>query len=387
MRKNSLMAAVAIISMAIGVSSFGPGVVQAAPVISFTDLGTVAPPATLGGYTMVPFSADGRALSANVSDVPDPAGTIIFSIPLKHVRPLSGWGLWSHGYTGDVYATGDSTSVTIGMPAGTLAFYLYAQPDPIAVHQIMATAQDGTTSDPVNVNGLFGAHGFGFHATDGAVIASITVTSSTAFGVGEFGIFVGDAAPPVVSCVPEMIAEATSPDGANVSWPTDQCTATDAAGGPLPCTYSSDAGAPFSIGTTTVRCSATDAAGNTGMADFSVIVQDTTPPVVSCSNGVGPSGKNNPNPNAGFRQVMATDAVGAVSIVIEGGTFVSDQLASGDYVKLTVAPGNPGSDVRPGPGVLEASITTNGQPSLVAMDAAGNTATVECGPLAAKGKK
>jgi hypothetical protein len=108
---------------------------------------------------------------------------------------------------------------------------------------------------------------------------------------------------------------------------------------------------------------------------------DVTPPTASCDLGVNPAGKGVPAANAGFRQVTASDVgTGLVSLVITDGTFTSGQLVSGDYVKLTVDPDSPGADVRPGPGVLAARITTSGQPSLVATDAAGNVTTVPCGP-------
>jgi hypothetical protein len=115
-------------------------------------------------------------------------------------------------------------------------------------------------------------------------------------------------------------------------------------------------------------------------------VTDVTPPSASCDLGFNPSGKGKPNANAGFRQVNASDAgSGLTSLVITDGTFTSGQLTSGNHVKLTVAPGSAGSDVRPGPGVLTAKIKTSGQPSLVASDAAGNTITVPCGPLPPNG--
>jgi hypothetical protein len=64
--------------------------------------------------------------------------------------------------------------------------------------------------------------------------------------------------------------------------------------------------------------------------------------------------KNTPNANAGFRQVNASDDIGVISLVITDGTFTSGQLTSGNYIKLTHVPAGPGSDVRPGPGVLVA---------------------------------
>jgi hypothetical protein len=113
---------------------------------------------------------------------------------------------------------------------------------------------------------------------------------------------------------------------------------------------------------------------------------DMTPPRASCDLGVNPGGRGTPNANAGFRQVIASDSgSGLTSLVITDGTFMSGQLESGDYVKLIHAPGSPGSDMRPGPGVLAAMIRTSGQPSLLATDAAGNTTMVPCGPIPPNG--
>jgi hypothetical protein len=158
--------------------------------------GTAAPPATLGPYTMTPFGNDGRA-DGTVSGVPDPAGTIGFSPSLSHTKVGVGWATWSHSYTGDVYFTG-GTQITIALPAGTKAFYLYAEPNQFAVFSVQATAQDGTTSGPIPVQGQAGAQYFGFYGTGAATLASITVTTAdpTGFAVGEFGI--NPAAGPVI---------------------------------------------------------------------------------------------------------------------------------------------------------------------------------------------
>jgi hypothetical protein len=92
---------------------------------------------------MTPFGNDGRA-DGTVSDVPDPAGTIGFSPSLSHRQVPGSWATWSHGYTSDVYFTG-GPQITITLPAGTKAFYFYAEPEQFAVFSVQATAQDGTT--------------------------------------------------------------------------------------------------------------------------------------------------------------------------------------------------------------------------------------------------
>ncbi len=162
--------------------------------------GTGLPPGTLGPYTMTPFGADPQPLNNGpvVTSVNDPAGTIGFSPALNHSRVGNGWATWSHGYTGDVYWTDTSSTITITLPSGTTAFYLYAEPNTQSPFNVTATAQDGTTSGPVVVDGFGGAKYFGFYGTGGATLASITTTTDDAagLGVGEFGIS-PSAAPPI----------------------------------------------------------------------------------------------------------------------------------------------------------------------------------------------
>jgi len=173
-----------LIAMFVAVAA---GASQAHGAIIVQNLGTGAPPTTLGGYSMTPFANDGRPLFSNVNDVPSPlTGQVGFSIPMDHLKVGGGWSTWSHGYTGDVYFTNGATSVTMLLPANTGAFYFYAEPDPFAVFNITATANDGTTLT-IPVNGSGGANGWGFF-TNGGSLTSITVSSNVGFAVGEFGI-------------------------------------------------------------------------------------------------------------------------------------------------------------------------------------------------------
>jgi len=156
--------------------------------ITGVPLGTAAPPATLGPFTMTPFPLDDRSLGSDVTSVPSPlGGSVDFSIPLNHVRIGQGWAMWSDGYTDDVYYTNGATAVTLDLPADTGAFYLYAEPAPFATFTIRATASDGTFVEQA-VAGEAGAAGYGFYATSGQVLSSIAVTSSIDFAAGEFGI-------------------------------------------------------------------------------------------------------------------------------------------------------------------------------------------------------
>jgi len=146
---------------------------------------------------MTAFGPDPQPLDS-VSSVAAPGGgSVTFSSPLDHRTIGEGWATWSNGYTGDVYVM-TGTTVTLTMPSGTLAFSLYVEPDHFADFNVTATAQDGTTSGPVVVNGSSGAKYFGFYTTSSATpIASVTVsTTDTQFAIGEFGI---DQAPSATS--------------------------------------------------------------------------------------------------------------------------------------------------------------------------------------------
>lgn len=152
--------------------------------------GSAAPAATLGPYTMTPFSSDPSPLFADVTSVASPLGGVVgFSIPMEHYRIGQGWATWSNGYTGDVYFTEGRTAVTLTLPAQTEAFYFYAEPEPWGQYTIVATAQNGTQVTQA-VNGYAGAAYYGFYGTGGSYLSSIAVTTPQPvdFAVGEFGI-------------------------------------------------------------------------------------------------------------------------------------------------------------------------------------------------------
>jgi subtilisin family serine protease len=156
------------------------------------SIGTDAPPATLGGYPMTAFGADARAIGDQVSSVPDPAGTILVNPDLEHLQVPTSWATWSHGFTGDVYFTGQvaDPKIELTMPAGTKAFAFYAEPNTFASFTVEAIASDGTSSEPVDIQGNSGASYFGFYGIGGQTISSINVTASdpAGFAVGEFQI-------------------------------------------------------------------------------------------------------------------------------------------------------------------------------------------------------
>lgn len=87
-----------------------------------------------------------------------------------------------------------------------------------------------------------------------------------------------DTTPPVITVPGDITAEATSVNGAAVTFAVGAMDDTDGALTPA-CVPMS--GATFALGTTGVSCSVTDAAGNSATASFDVHVVDTTLPELS----------------------------------------------------------------------------------------------------------
>ncbi len=97
---------------------------------------------------------------------------------------------------------------------------------------------------------------------------------------GSFTITVinaNDATPPVWKVPANLIVEATGPTGAIVNY-IASATDPDDAVSSQSCLPAS--GTVFPLGTTTVTCTATDMHGNTGTAQFTVTIVDTTAPAL-----------------------------------------------------------------------------------------------------------
>ena len=183
--------------------------------LHWVALGTVAPPSTVGGFTMTAFDNDARSIPGVVTTVPVPSplsGNLTVSATrpgltpcdITHVTVGSGWATWSHGYAGDVYynASNDPGNVTstftIDMPANVGAFYFYMEPNAFTVGFMQARANDGTETSSIPAQGFEGAVGMGLYADPGQTITQIVIGSPNlaltgpadagGFAVGEFGI-------------------------------------------------------------------------------------------------------------------------------------------------------------------------------------------------------
>ena len=135
--------------------------------IHFQNLGTAAPPNTVGG---VPLTAFNQAVQAaipdfasvsNIPGAPMPGG-LLSSNALSKRTIGSGWSTWSHGYTGPVYFN-TTNDVTLTLPPGSTAFYTYVEPNVFGTLSITATTDSGATSGTVSVSGSSGATRYAFY--------------------------------------------------------------------------------------------------------------------------------------------------------------------------------------------------------------------------------
>ena len=151
----------------------------------------------------------------------------------------------------------------------------------VAGHPFTVTVTDGATGVAVpgaSVNGvLTDANGNAtLELNPGTVTLKAELSGSLRSNALTIQVDPPDRTPPVLT-VPSspVIAEATSAAGAVVTY---SVSALDNVDGPVTPSCSPASGSTFPLGTTSVHCTATDTAGNVGMATFTVVVRDTTPP-------------------------------------------------------------------------------------------------------------
>jgi len=174
---------------------------SASAAISAVDLGTLAPPGSLGGFTVGAFPADlsvEGTLTTSLTPPPTFPGTgdLVFTTGVDHNKVGSFWDTWSHGYTGSVYFNEDH-DLLLALPADTMAFYLYIQPNLKALFEF--TVDSSATTVTFDIDGDGGARGVGFYSDDPSdplqfVYVRQTTLDSDGFAVGEFGINVPEPA-------------------------------------------------------------------------------------------------------------------------------------------------------------------------------------------------
>jgi hypothetical protein len=173
-------------------------------------------------------------------------------------------------------------------PTGADVTYQASAQDGDTPLAISCTNPDGSTSDGVGT----------INPTIHFPLGETTVTCSTTGAQASFKVTVQDTTPPTVTPPAPVTAEATGPGGATVSY--GAASASDLVDGSVAASCTPTSGSTFPLGSTTVTCTATDSHGNTGSATTTVLVHDTTPPVVKPPKSitvVAPEGTNSLGPS------------------------------------------------------------------------------------------
>ena len=110
-----------------------------------------------------------------------------------------------------------------------------------------------------------------------SVNCSATDDSGNQSATQSFNVVVRDTTPPTVSVPADIVAEATGPAGAVVTF---SASASDIVDGNVNTNCAPGSGSTFPIATTTITCTATDARANSANKTFKVIVRDTKAPVL-----------------------------------------------------------------------------------------------------------
>jgi hypothetical protein len=211
---------------------------------------------------------------------------------------------------------GTSTATSETIRRDTVAPVL-SVPAPITLE---ATGPDGAaaTFAPTASDATSGAGAVECNRASGSLFAigltSVTCRVSDLAGNvtnATFSVVVEDTTAPTLSDVADETAEAIGPDGAPVAF--DEPTATDLVDGTVAVDCTRSPGATFALGSSTVTCTATDEAGNTGSTSFTVLVRDTSAPVIAVSDRSAEATK--PEGADVDYEAAATDAVdGAVAV-------------------------------------------------------------------------
>jgi len=142
---------------------------------------------------------------------------------------------------------------------------------------VTVTCGDSLSGTTVSANGTITVSG------DGSHVLSCTVADSAGNATTAGTTINLDATKPTVTAPAVAVTgEAAGPGGAAVNYVV---TGNDAlSGATVVCTP--PAGSNFALGDTLVSCTATDGAGNTATVGFTVVVRDSTPPVVTVSGSL-----------------------------------------------------------------------------------------------------
>ena len=274
---------------------------------------------TVSGAVPVVFSENGTAVVSG--------GTFAIGQHTVVASATDAFGnLGTSQFTFDVVDT-TAPVVTAAAPASTEA--TTAAGASVAFTASSTDVVDGSDQVTFSENGASVTSGGTFAVGHHTIVASAADAAGNT-GQTSFSFDVVDTAPPAVTASAPAATEATSADGAPVTF---AAAATDAVDGTDLLTFSElgtpvASGATFSIGHHTIVASATDAAGNIGTTNFSFDVVDTTPPAVTAAlaHDTGASSSDRVTSDA---TISGTGDASAVVTLKEGAAILGTTIADG----------------------------------------------------------
>jgi len=143
------------------------------------------------GFNMVTVSDSPAPELSSVSALSSPFGDLTFSSDAQELVVGSYWKTWSNGYNGEVYYNEGNTSFQITLPDDIVAFDLYLQPEQFNMFDIELTGMNGATTTASlsqSIAGNGGAQYFGFYATNGDTLKTITITDKSGGAANGFAV-------------------------------------------------------------------------------------------------------------------------------------------------------------------------------------------------------
>jgi hypothetical protein len=190
--------------------------------------------------------------------------------------------LGTYTYNGTVELEAKAIALTV---AGDRVAPTIDAVSPIVAEATSAAGADVTITAPMSHDAVDGDIEASCDRSTGIFPLGVTtVTCSRADAAGNiaapsiFTVTVQDTTGPSITVPIMSDTEATGPDGTVISY--IEPYANDAVDGTVPVLCDRNPGDTFAMGTTTVSCNATDSRGNVGYASFTVLVQDTTAPLI-----------------------------------------------------------------------------------------------------------
>lgn len=248
-------------------------------------------------------------VTANPAVICSPVSGSTFPLGVTTVNCSSTDGAGNKAVGSFTVTIKDSTPPTLAVPA-PISLEATSASGAIATYAVSATdLVDGATA-------VTCAPASGSTFPIGVTTVSCSSTDAHAnTGTKTFTVTVKDTTPPVVTVPQNMVAEATGPAGATVTFAS---TAQDIVDGATAVTCAPASGSTFALGITTVTCTSTDAHSNTGTNSFTVKVQDTTAPTFA---GAAVTSGLTEEATSGAGMTLASYGVTA-SDIVDGATAV-----------------------------------------------------------------